>query len=73
MSILIYLDTLQNVQKIFKSSEVNNKYTIEDLFDIIIEDADVLKDQIISFYDIYLKPGGLFICEELDFPEKRKI
>ena len=47
----------------------------EDMFDIIIEDAShVLKDQIISLFMLFkkLKPGGLFICEELDFPEKRQ-
>ena len=45
------------------------------MFDIIIEDAShVLKDQIISLFMLFkkLKPGGLFICEELDFPEKRQ-
>lgn len=47
----------------------------EDMFNIIIEDAShVLKDQIISLFMLFkkLKPGGLFICEELDFPEKRQ-
>ena len=44
-------------------------------FDIIIEDAGhSLKDQIISLFMLFkkLKSGGLFIIEELDFPEKRK-
>jgi hypothetical protein len=44
-------------------------------FDIIIEDAGhSLKDQIISLFMLFkkLNQGGLFIIEELDFPEKRK-
>lgn len=44
-------------------------------FDIIIEDAShMLKDQIISLFILFkiLKPGGFFIIEELDFPEKRE-
>ena len=44
-------------------------------FDIIIEDAGhSLKDQIISLFMLFkkLNRGGLFIVEELDFPEKRK-
>ena len=43
-------------------------------FDIIIEDAShMLKDQIISLFILFkiLKPGGFFIIEEIDFPEKR--
>ncbi len=44
-------------------------------FDIIIEDAShMLKDQIISLFILFkiLKPGGFFIIEEVDFPEKRE-
>ena len=44
-------------------------------FDIIIEDAShSLKDQIISLFMLFkkLSPEGLFIVEELDFPETRK-
>ena len=44
-------------------------------FDIIIEDAGhFLKDQIISLFLLFkkLNSGGLFIIEELDFPETRK-
>jgi len=44
-------------------------------FDIIIEDAGhSLKDQIISLFMLFkkLNKGGLFIIEELDFPDKRK-
>ena len=44
-------------------------------FDIIVEDAShSLKDQIISLFMLFKKitPKGIFICEELDFPETRK-
>ena len=44
-------------------------------FDIIIEDAGhSLKDQIISLFLLFknVKKGGLFIVEELDFPDTRK-
>ena len=44
-------------------------------FDIIIEDAShMLKDQIISLFMLFqtLQAGGLFIIEEIDFPEKRE-
>ena len=44
-------------------------------FDIIIEDAShMLKDQIISLFMTFrmLKSGGLFIVEEIDFPQKRE-
>jgi len=44
-------------------------------FDIIIEDAGhFLKDQIISLFLLFrkLNSGGLFIIEELDFPDTRR-
>ena len=44
-------------------------------FDLIIEDAShMLKDQIISLFTLFrtLNSGGLFIVEEIDFPEKRE-
>ena len=44
-------------------------------FDLIIEDAShMLKDQIISLFMLFktLQSGGLFIIEEIDFPEKEK-
>jgi hypothetical protein len=44
-------------------------------FDLIIEDAShSLKDQIISLFILFKKisPGGIFVCEELDFPDTRK-
>tara|TARA_B100001027_G_scaffold216791_1_gene194301 strand:- start:844 stop:1692 length:849 start_codon:yes stop_codon:yes gene_type:complete len=43
-------------------------------FDIIIEDAShMLKDQILSLFILFplVSSGGLFIIEELDFPETR--
>jgi len=43
-------------------------------FDIIIEDAGhFFKDQIISLFILFktLKPKGLFVIEELDFPDTR--
>ncbi|RPG96857.1 MAG: hypothetical protein CBD99_002080 [Candidatus Pelagibacter sp. TMED239] len=43
-------------------------------FDIIIEDAGhYFKDQIISLFMLFrsLKPGGIFVVEELDFPDTR--
>tara|TARA_B100000925_G_scaffold241336_1_gene190595 strand:- start:285 stop:1004 length:720 start_codon:yes stop_codon:yes gene_type:complete len=46
-----------------------------DNFDIIIEDAShTLPDQIISLFLLFKKlmPNGVFVCEELDFPETRK-
>jgi hypothetical protein len=48
---------------------INKKIT----FDIIIEDAShMLKDQIITLFMLFkvLKPGGIFVVEEIDFPEK---
>ena len=44
-------------------------------FEIIIEDAShSFKDQIISLFMLFhkLNPGGIFIVEELDFPDTRK-
>tara|TARA_Y200000002_G_scaffold348683_1_gene324810 strand:- start:54 stop:782 length:729 start_codon:yes stop_codon:yes gene_type:complete len=44
-------------------------------FDLIIEDAShMLKDQIISLFILFknLNSGGIFIVEEIDFPEKRE-
>ena len=44
-------------------------------YDIIIEDAGhYLKDQIISLFKLFpnLKKNGIFIIEELDFPDTRK-
>lgn len=43
-------------------------------YDIIMEDAShSLKDQIISLFMLFktISAGGLFICEELDFPDTR--
>ena len=44
-------------------------------FNIVIEDAShMLKDQIISLFMLFpkIKKGGIFIIEEIDFPEKRE-
>ena len=60
------------------SNELSIKKNIINIaitFDIIIEDAShSLKDQIISLFLLFkkIKPGGLFIVEELDFPDTRK-
>ncbi len=60
------------------SSEISIKNYLldsENKFNIIIEDAShTLKDQIISLFMLFkiLSPKGIFICEELDFPETRK-
>ena len=64
-----YVDSSE--EKSIQENIINKK--IE--FDIIIEDAGhLLKDQIISLFLLFkkLKPGGLFIVEELDFPDTRK-
>ncbi len=42
-------------------------------FDIVIEDAShMLKDQIVTLFMLFkiLKPSGIFVVEEIDFPEK---
>ena len=60
------------------SSETSIKKDLIDnqrIFNVIIEDAShTLKDQIISLFMLFkiLSPKGIFICEELDFPETRK-
>ncbi len=55
--------------------ELQNKIVNKDqYFDFIIEDAGhYLKDQIISLFILFrmLKPEGVFIIEELDFPDIR--
>lgn len=58
-----------------KSSIEKNILSKNINFDLIIEDAShMLKDQIISLFTLFktLKAGGLFIVEEIDFPEKRE-
>ena len=60
------------------SDQISIKKNIVNLnvvFDIIIEDAShMLKDQIISLFMLFqsVKKGGLFIVEELEFPDTRK-
>ena len=64
-----YIDTSSEVS--IKNILINN----DTKFDIIVEDAShSLKDQIISLFMLFKKitPKGIFICEELDFPETRK-
>ena len=56
-------------QESLEKNLINKKIT----FDIIIEDAShMLKDQIITLFMLFkvLKPGGIFVVEEIDFPEK---
>ena len=64
-----FIDTSseESIKKIILNKKIN--------FDIIIEDAGhFLKDQIISLFILFrkLNSGGLFIVEELDFPDTRK-
>tara|TARA_Y100001970_G_scaffold280260_1_gene388942 strand:- start:1381 stop:2229 length:849 start_codon:yes stop_codon:yes gene_type:complete len=64
-----YIDTSDEIS--IKKNILNNNLD----FDIIIEDAShSLKDQIISLFLLFKKisPKGLFVCEELDFPETRR-
>ena len=64
-----YIDTSDEIS--IKENILNNNLD----FDIIIEDAShSLKDQIISLFLLFKKisPKGLFVCEELDFPETRR-
>ena len=58
-----------------RASIENNILTRNTKFDLIIEDAShMLKDQIISLFILFknLNSGGIFIVEEIDFPEKRE-
>ncbi len=58
-----------------RDSIENNILTRNTKFDLIIEDAShMLKDQIISLFILFknLNSGGIFIVEEIDFPEKRE-
>ena len=57
-----------------RNSLSKNLLSKKNNFDIIIEDAShMLKDQILSLFMLFplLKSGGVFIVEELDFPETR--
>ena len=63
----IYTSSEDSIKKILLNKKIS--------FDIIIEDAGhFLKDQIISLFLLFrkLNSGGLFIIEELDFPDTRK-
>ena len=58
-----------------RASIESNILTRNTKFDLIIEDAShMLKDQIISLFILFknLNSGGIFIVEEIDFPEKRE-
>jgi len=64
-----FLDNSKERELTNKLINKNNK------FDIIIEDAGhYLKDQIISLFMLFriLKSGGIFVIEELDFPDVRR-
>lgn len=59
------------------SEELINKFVekVNLKYDIVIEDAGhFLKDQIISLFLLFktLKPKGIFVIEELDFPDTRQ-
>ena len=59
-----------------EEDSINNNIIKKNInFDIIIEDASHShKDQIISLFMLFrsINPGGLFIVEELDFPDTRQ-
>ncbi len=78
----LYPDLFSYKSKRIKNFKINNssendliKFSKKAKYDIIIEDAGhYLKDQIISLFKLFpsLKKNGLFIIEELDFPDTRK-
>ena len=76
--LFLYKSKRINNFKIDSSSEIELKYKLlnsDYKFDIIIEDAGhYLKDQIISLFILFktLKSKGIFVIEELDFPNKRE-
>ena len=58
-----------------RESIIKNILNQDTEFNIIIEDAShMLKDQIISLFMLFpkIKKGGIFIIEEIDFPEKKE-
>ena len=58
-----------------KESIVKNILNQNIEFNIVIEDAShMLKDQIITLFMLFpkIKKGGIFIIEEIDFPEKKE-
>lgn len=58
-----------------RESIIKNILNQDKEFNIIIEDAShMLKDQIISLFMLFpkIKKGGIFIIEEIDFPEKKE-
>ena len=78
----LYPDLFCYKSKRIKNFKIDNsleddlmKFSKVSKYDIIIEDAGhYLKDQIISLFKLFpsLKKNGLFIIEELDFPDTRK-
>ena len=76
----MYLYSSERLKNFFtdtssRSSIEKNIINKDIKFDLIIEDAShMLKDQIISLFTLFrtLNSGGLFIVEEIDFPEKRE-
>lgn len=76
--LFLYKSNRINNFKIDSSSEKELEKKIlknDHKFDIIVEDAGhFLKDQIISLFILFktVKSNGLFIIEELDFPNKRR-
>ena len=74
----MYRSSRINQLKIDNSSEeqLNLNFLKKNItFDIIIEDAGhYFKDQIISLFMLFrsLKSGGIFVVEELDFPNTRE-
>ena len=66
---------IKNFKLDSSSSKDLSKISKKMSYDIIIEDAGhYLKDQIISLFKLFpsLKKNGIFIIEELDFPDTRK-
>ena len=58
-----------------RESIIKNILNQDTEFNIVIEDAShMLKDQIISLFMLFpkIKKGGIFIIEEIDFPEKKE-
>ena len=58
-----------------KESIIKNILNQNIEFNIVIEDAShMLKDQIISLFMLFpkIKKGGIYIIEEIDFPEKKE-
>ena len=78
----LYPDLFSYKSKRIKNFKIDNsseddliKFSEKAKYDIIIEDAGhYVKDQIVSLFKLFpsLRKNGLFIIEELDFPDTRK-